>query len=80
MRSAAFALSWLLTLFLGSASHVRAQGFEQVEIETLSVAPGVYMLTGRGGNIGVSVGGDGVFLVDDQFAPLTPQILSLTHI
>ena len=31
------------------------------------------MLTGRGGNIGVSVGEDGVFLVDDQFAPLTPK-------
>ena len=74
MRSAAFALSLLLTLFLGPASPVRAQGFEQVEIETLSVAPGVYMLTGRGGNIGVSVGVDGVFLIDDQFAPLTPKI------
>ncbi len=55
MRSAAFALSLLLTLFLGSASPVHAQGFAQVEIQTLSVAPGVYMLTGRGGNIGVSV-------------------------
>ena len=35
---------------------------------------GVYMLTGLGGNIGVSVGADGVILVDDQFAPLTDKV------
>jgi glyoxylase-like metal-dependent hydrolase (beta-lactamase superfamily II) len=32
------------------------------------------MLEGAGGNIGVSVGEDGVVLVDDQFAPLAPKI------
>ncbi len=73
MRS--FALSLLLILsILGPISPASGQGFEQVEIKTISLAPGVYMLTGRGGNIGVSVGEDGVFLVDDQFAPLTPKI------
>ncbi len=73
MRSPAFAISLLLALpVLGPVSPV--QGFEAVEIQTISVAPGVYMLTGRGGNIGVSVGKDGVFLVDDQFAPLTAKI------
>ncbi|MEM7413163.1 MAG: MBL fold metallo-hydrolase [Myxococcota bacterium] len=45
-----------------------------VEIRTLPVADGVHMLIGRGGNIGVSTGADGVLLVDDQFAPLTPKI------
>ncbi len=34
------------------------------------------MLEGRGGNIGLSVGEDGVFMIDDQFAPLTQTILS----
>lgn len=34
----------------------------------------LYMLAGRGGNIGVSVGEDGVFMIDDQFAPMTPAI------
>ncbi|MFG0328842.1 MAG: MBL fold metallo-hydrolase [Phycisphaerales bacterium] len=47
-----------------------------VEIETIRVSGSVYMLVGQGGNIGVSVGDDGVFLVDDQFAPLTPLILN----
>jgi glyoxylase-like metal-dependent hydrolase (beta-lactamase superfamily II) len=34
------------------------------------------MLTGSGGNLAVSVGQDGVFLVDDQYAPLTEKILA----
>jgi glyoxylase-like metal-dependent hydrolase (beta-lactamase superfamily II) len=32
------------------------------------------MLQGAGGNIGACVGEDGVFLIDDQFAPLTEKI------
>lgn len=52
-----------------------AQGeMSDVEIESSRLAPGIYMLTGRGGNIGVSAGEDGVFLIDDQFAPLTEKI------
>ena len=48
--------------------------FSTVEIKTEKVAEGIYMLTGRGGNIGVSAGDDGVFVIDDQFAPLTDKI------
>ena len=50
------------------------QDFSKVEVTSQKVAEGVYMLTGAGGNIGLSVGDDGVFLIDDQFAPLTPKI------
>ena len=46
----------------------------EVEIQTVTVAEGIYMLVGQGGNIGVSAGEDGVFLIDDQFAPLTAKI------
>jgi cyclase len=46
-----------------------------VTIKTTQVAGNIYMLEGRGGNIGVSAGEDGVVLVDDQFAPLVPKIL-----
>ncbi|MGH8135597.1 MAG: MBL fold metallo-hydrolase [Steroidobacteraceae bacterium] len=45
-------------------------------IETQQVAPGIYMLIGQGGNIGVSTGADGVFLIDDQYAPMTPSVLA----
>lgn len=51
-----------------------AQGQTDVRIETVPVADGIYMLVGRGGNIGVSAGDDGVLLIDDQYAELAPQI------
>jgi glyoxylase-like metal-dependent hydrolase (beta-lactamase superfamily II) len=48
----------------------------EVTIQTVKLSNSVYMLKGQGGNIGVSIGTDGVFVIDDQFAPLTPKILS----
>lgn len=50
--------------------------FADVEIKTVPVAGPVYMLEGAGGNIGVSVGADGVLMVDSQFAPLAERILA----
>lgn len=47
----------------------------EVTIETNKLSNTVYMLKGQGGNIGISIGEDGVFVIDDQFAPLTPKIL-----
>ena len=61
--------------FLVLASTAEAQLQQpEVTITTENVAGGVYVLFGQGGNIGVSVGDDGVFVIDDQFAPLTPKI------
>ena len=68
---------WLaILLVLGVAGLARAQfpDLATVEIQAQKLADGIYMLTGAGGNMGVSVGDDGVFLVDDQFAALTPKI------
>lgn len=48
--------------------------FSKVEIKATKVAGNVYMLEGAGGNIGVSVGADGILIVDDQFAPLADKI------
>jgi cyclase len=48
--------------------------FVDTVIETIEVANGIYMLVGQGGNIGASIGDDGIFLIDDQFAPLTEKI------
>jgi cyclase len=45
-----------------------------VKIETVELAPGIYMLTGRGGNIGLTVGVDGAAIIDDQFADMAPKI------
>jgi cyclase len=47
---------------------------KEVVITAQELAPGVAVLFGQGGNIGVSYGPDGTILIDDQFAPLTPKI------
>jgi cyclase len=50
------------------------QDFSKVEIKASKVAGNVWMLEGSGGNIGVSVGNDGLLIVDDQYAPLADKI------
>ncbi len=50
------------------------QDFSKVEIKVTKVAGSVYMLEGAGGNIGASVGEDGIVVVDDQYAPLAEKI------
>lgn len=49
-----------------------ADGWGDVEAER--VADGIHMLRAQGGNIGAVIGNDGIFLIDDQFAPLTAKI------
>ncbi|MBI2924860.1 MAG: MBL fold metallo-hydrolase [Verrucomicrobia bacterium] len=71
MRTTAFILSALLTT--GTLA-LAQRDFSNVEIKTTHVAGNVYMLEGAGGNIGVSVGPDGLLIVDDQFLPLAPKI------
>ncbi len=61
-------------LMVGGAGLLLAQNFDTVQVRVVPVAPGVHLLMGAGGNIGVSSGPDGVFLIDDQYAPLTPKI------
>jgi glyoxylase-like metal-dependent hydrolase (beta-lactamase superfamily II) len=59
---------------LASLPAAAQQDFTKVEVKAEKLAEGVFMLTGAGGNIGVSAGPDGVFLIDSQFAPLTDRI------
>ena len=63
------------TLLVGS-TRVHAQNFDTVQVRRTPVAGAVHMLVGSGGNIGLMVGDDAVFVVDDQFAPLTPKVLA----
>lgn len=53
-----------------------AQDFDAVEMKIHPVAGNVSYIEGMGGNVGVFVGDDGVFLVDDQYAPLTDKIVA----
>ncbi|PHR72326.1 MAG: MBL fold metallo-hydrolase [Arcobacter sp.] len=63
----------LSALIIVTASLLQAKESE-IKITTINVNNGVYMLMGQGGNIGLSVGEDGVFMIDDQFAPLSAKI------
>ena len=53
-----------------------AQQAQPVPVTTTGLGDGLYMLQGRGGNIGVLAGDDGVFVIDAQYADMAPGILS----
>ena len=63
----------LLVLSLLSAP-LAAQDFSKVEVSATPVAEGVYSIQGAGGNVGLVVGRNGAFMIDDQYAPLAPKI------
>lgn len=72
MRQTMFSLAALAVICVPAAA--QTPDFSKVEIKAEVLAPGVAVLFGAGGNIGVSHGADGTVLIDDQFAPLTDKI------
>ena len=68
--------SILIALFAISSICYSQGRFDNVKIKIEPVSDNIYMLQGAGGNIGISVGDDGVFMIDDQFAPLSEKIIS----
>jgi cyclase len=65
-------LTLLALLFLPALA--LTQDFDNIEITTIPVRDNIYVMQGSGGNIGVSIGADGVLIIDDQFAPLSNKI------
>ncbi|WP_103069941.1 MBL fold metallo-hydrolase [Aquimarina sediminis] len=63
-------LGALLFSFIVSAQN------KEVKISIDPLSENIYMLTGQGGNIGVFKNEKGLFIIDDQFARLSNQILS----
>jgi len=55
-----------------ASTHAQQQ---KVSYSTFQLSDTVYMLVGRGGNVGISAGDDGLFIIDDQLAPITAQLL-----
>ncbi len=62
--------------FAHNAHYPLAQQAQPVPVTTTDLGDGLYMLQGRGGNIGVLIGEDGVFVIDSQYADMAPGILS----
>ena len=65
-------LSVLTVWFLSYTMIVQA---DAEKISPISVAEKIYMIAGKGGNVGIFIGEDGTFLIDDNFAPLTEKIV-----
>ncbi len=57
-----------------TASETAQVGDKEITVRADRVAPGIYFVSGAGGNMGLCIGDDGVFLIDDQYAPLTEGI------
>jgi cyclase len=66
-------VAWLL-LSPGAATIAHAQTPDTTRITATRLAEGVYVLMGQGGNIGLSTGPNGAFLIDDEYAPLTDRL------
>jgi len=69
--------SLVAVALLGLSTSLAAQtNYDTVQVRAVQLSPGLHVLFGAGGNIGVSSGPDGTFIIDDQFAPLTPKIVA----
>jgi glyoxylase-like metal-dependent hydrolase (beta-lactamase superfamily II) len=64
----------ILTTLLAATSSAPAQENE-VEFKSFQLSDTVYMLKGAGGNVGISAGDDGLYIIDDQVKPVTAQLL-----
>lgn len=72
-KTAMVAIAAAGALMVGVSAASAQQQAPEIKVEELR--DGLYVIYGRGGNIGMSAGEEGVFLIDDQFAPLTDAIL-----
>lgn len=64
----------ILAVLLSTLGSVQARE-EKVEFKTFQLSDTVWMLMGKGGNIGISTGEDGLYIIDDQVRPITSQLL-----
>lgn len=64
----------LIAILFASINSLSAQD-KPVEFTTFQLSDTVYMLKGRGGNVGISTGVDGLYIIDDQLKPITAQFL-----
>lgn len=66
-------LLFVVVLF-ASANPLYAED-KPIEFNTFQLSDTVYMIKGQGGNVGVSDGADGLFIIDDQVRPVTRELL-----
>ncbi len=76
LYSTAMMAAFALTAVAAHAQGQTPPDFSKVEIKTTKLGDNFHTLEGLGGTTGVLVGPDGVFMVDDQFAPLSAKIMA----
>ncbi|MCH8302520.1 MAG: MBL fold metallo-hydrolase [Proteobacteria bacterium] len=77
MRTGNIGMALLVTILLaGAQTATGQQDWDAIEVTVHPVSGSVSYIEGSGGNIGLFVGDDGVFLIDDQYAPLTDKIVA----
>ncbi len=64
----------LIAILIATINTAPAQD-KKVEFKTFQLSDTIYMLMGRGGNVGISTGEDGLYIIDDQVRPVTTQLL-----
>ncbi|HXI86202.1 MAG TPA: MBL fold metallo-hydrolase, partial [Parvularculaceae bacterium] len=69
-----FRIAIIAALLFAAPAFAQQTDFTKIDVTTTKVADGIFMLQGAGGNIGLSTGPDGAFLIDDEFAPLSDKI------
>ena len=76
-RQLALTLALILSCGISNAAAQQNIDFEKLELQTVKVADGLYVLMGgpAQGNIAVSVGSDGVFLVDSMYGQMHQKIV-----
>ena len=65
----------LLTAILFASITTTTAQDKAVEFTTFQLSDTIYMLRGRGGNVGISTGEDGLYIIDDQVRPVTTELL-----
>jgi cyclase len=75
MRPSKFlGIAALVTLTGAWSTTVAQTDWSKIEIDITPLSGSVHMLVGAGGNMGISAGGDGIFVIDDQYAPLSERV------
>lgn len=77
MKKNNFIFLFVLSFF--SYTLTAQSSFEDVEIKPVKLSKNMYVLYGQGGNIGLVVTDNGVYMIDDQFAELSPKILNVVR-
>ncbi|RMG80758.1 MAG: MBL fold metallo-hydrolase, partial [Bacteroidetes bacterium] len=67
-------LFYTLLILSLSTTYLTGQNWDEIEIKPEKITENIYVLFGRGGNIGLYVSEDGLMMIDDQYAPLSEKI------